>query len=382
MNTDDGKRYINNQPFTSVDPSTQYESLWIRIFRRYILYPTFLQGVYKKVDYALAFQRKFGLHPSIDVSTSKYNDVPKIINNLFGIETARSHSPLVHMIGPVMRADYPALDTTTLDFLSCHNSVAYIAFGQHAIPSNNDVQMIMQILISFLELNIIDGIIWAHLNKDQLPSHIKTPTNIYSSFNISHHQHIYLPTWAPQFAILQHLSTSFFISHGGVGSLHEALYSRKRLFIYPFFGDQPTNAKSIERTGLGKYFDATDLSYTYKDYQRFYEKLYTVAVDPQHKIQDRVNRYSAYVQVSSENAVARGADILEESLFASNKQGILNYRRDAGYDIHWIKRNDLDIDAVCIILCLISFKIGYMIYVMSEAKYRQLHKKKCQTKML
>lgn len=372
---DNGARYINNQPFTTIDPSTQFESLWTRIYRDRVRYPKFMQELNRKLHYVLAFQRKFGLRPSVDVSTSKYNGIPKIINNVFGIEIARAHSPLVHMIGPVMRSDYPSFDNATLDFLNCHDSVAYIAFGQHAVPNNNDVHMIMQTLIILLEQGIIDGIIWARLNRDQLPEMIRTWNHTYFLADILNHKDISLPTWAPQFAILQHPSTSFFISHGGVGSLHEALFNRKKLFIYPFFGDQPVNAINIDRLGIGKYLDTTNLNYDFQDYQTFYERLSVLAVDSQGKFQDTLNRYSAFVQVSTIHAVTRGADIMEESLFASDESGKLYYRRDVGYDIHWIKRNDVDIFVVIIILCYIALKTGYYMYRLSETKYIKLHKK-------
>ncbi|KAI7895502.1 uncharacterized protein EV154DRAFT_413140 [Mucor mucedo] len=373
---DNGARYINNLPFTTIDPSTQHESPWKRLYRNWIRYPKFMHELEKKLDYVCAFQQKFGLRPSVDVSTAKYNDIPKIINNVFGIEIARAHSPLVHLIGPVMRNDYPSFDNTTLDYLNSHHSVAYVAFGQHAVPSNSDVHMIMQTLVILLEKQMIDGIIWARLNKDQLPELIKTSARRYSLRDILDHKDIYLPRWAPQFAILQHPSTSFFLSHGGVGSLHEALFNRKKLFIYPFFGDQPVNAMTIDRLGVGKYLDTTNLNYNYQDYQTLYERLSMLAVDPQKKIQDKLDRYSAFIQGSAIHAVVRGADIMEESLFASDDSGKLSYRRDVGYDIHWMKKNDIDIYALVVILCFIALKTGYIVYInMSEAKYSKLHKK-------
>lgn len=114
-----------------------------------------------------------------------------MINNVFGIEIARAHSPLVHMVGPIMRSHYPSSDKDILEFLNCHNNVVYIAFGQHAVPNNKDVQMIMQTLIVLLEQGVGDGIFWARLNKDQLPEIIETPTHIYSLQNIIDHKDIY-----------------------------------------------------------------------------------------------------------------------------------------------------------------------------------------------
>lgn len=58
----------------------------------------------------------------------------------------------------------------------------------------------------------------------------------------------------------------FFISHGGIGSLHEFLYNGVRLFLFPFFGDQVVNAIAVERTGIGSYMGTSNLKYDTKDY--------------------------------------------------------------------------------------------------------------------
>ncbi|KAI8085506.1 hypothetical protein BDF21DRAFT_359667 [Thamnidium elegans] len=352
--------YINNKVHHSDFRTTQDDSFWTRLYRDYIETPFHINMLSRKVLHAHYFQRKIGLEPITDASAKRYNSIPKLVNNLFGIETARKHSPLMHMIGPILRNSYPALDHDSLEFLNNRKSIVYVAFGQHATPSDQDVKMILQSLLRLFEQKVIDGVIWAHLGKDQIPQIVQTINQEYSFYDIFNHQDILLPQWAPQFAILEHPSTSFFISHGGVGSMHESLFNGKRLFVYPMFGDQPGNARAIERIGVGKQIDTLNLKYDSKDYDRFYAKLYTVAVDPQNKIQDTVNRYKAYAQVSASNAVIRGADLMEESLFASDSQGMLYYRYDVGYEIHWVKRYNIDIYALFVVLSLCILKVGLM----------------------
>lgn len=330
----------------------------------------------RKVSHAHNFQRKLGLEPVTDASAIRYNHVPKLVNNLFGIETARKHSPLMHMIGPILRNSYPALDPNSLEFLNSHTSIAYVAFGQHATPSDQDVKMILQSLLKLFEQKIIDGVIWARLSESQIPQFVQTNNRKYSFYDIFNHKDVLLPSWAPQFAILEHPSTLFFISHGGVGSMHESLFNGKRLFIYPMFGDQPGNARAIERIGVGKQIDTLNLKYDLKDYDRFYAKLYTVAADPQNKIQDTVNRYKTYAQVSASNAVTRGADLMEESLFASDSQGMLYYRYDVGYEIHWVKRYNVDIYAFFIVLSLGILKVGLMSSGPIRYNLKIMHKSK------
>lgn len=290
----------------------------------------------------------------MDTSTARYNDIPKLINNVFGIEIPRKHSPLVHMIKPIMQSSCPPLDADSADFLNSHKNIIYIAFDQNAAPTNKDVQMVMQSLLILLEQGCIDGIIWARFNINQLPETIKTLDMEYTDKDIINHKDIFFIKWAPQYAILAHPSTSFFISHGGAASMHEALYNRVRLLVYPFYGDQPANARAIERIGIGRRINTMHLNYDSNDYKVFRETLYEVAVDPQNKIQDAIHRFSAL------NSMTRGADIMEESLFASDDQGKQYYRSDEGYEIHWIKRNNLDIYAVFFILGFIILKLGFI----------------------
>lgn len=91
-----------------------------------------------------------------------------------------------------------------------------------------------------------------------------------------------------------------------MGSMHEALYSGIRLFIYPFFGDQLGNARAIECIGIGKFIDTANAKYDAAYYDLFYKKIREVTADPGNKIQDTVDRYSTYVQIMAMNAITRG----------------------------------------------------------------------------
>lgn len=340
---DIGAPYINNRLYTLFEPTSKDQSLWARITKYYIQVPLRHWLLSRKLKESKKIQLKYGLTPAIDTCTSSYNHVPKLVNNVFGIEAARKHSPLVHMAGPIMRKSYPDLDAATKSFLDAHQRVAYVAFGQHALASEKDIKLVLHNLVRLLEEGHIDGIVWARLQPSQLPAEIQTPEKTYTQEKLINHPAIYLMDWVPQFATLQHPSTSFFVSHGGAGSLHEALFSGVRLFVFPFGGDQPMNARSVQHSGLGRYFNTLNLVHDAKTYESLYTKLHQVAVDPDHAIQDAVNHYSAFMQITASNAVNRGADLLEESMFASDSNGELYYRKDVGYEINWLKRNNYDI---------------------------------------
>jgi hypothetical protein len=334
----------------------------------------------RRLKESKAIQLRHGLRPSIDSTSPGYNLIPKIVNNVFGIEAARKHSPLVHMAGPIMRKSYPDLDVSTKDFLDSHRRVVYIAFGQHSFASDKDVQIILHSLLRLKEEKHIDGIIWARIKKAQLPTTIQTPERTYLYKDLANSPDIYLMDWVPQFATLQHPSTLFFISHGGAGSLHEAMFSGVRLLVFPFVGDQPLNARNVQHSGLGRYFDTLNMKYNTDSYEALYKAMLEVAVDYDNIIQEAVNHYSAFMQISASNAVSRGADLLEESLFASNAKGQLYYRKDVGYEINWLKRNNIDVYFTLSVLGALVIKLvsnTFRFFLSSSKKSKnQLQKKK------
>jgi hypothetical protein len=325
-----------------------------------------------------AFQQEMGFEPSFDQFATRYNDIPKLINNVFGIEVPRPLSPFINMIGPVMRNSYPSIDSVTAAFLNSHSHIVYVAFGQYAAPSVDDIVLIMKTLLKLKEQKYIDGILWAGLRSDLVPEIISTTTRNYTREYLRNYNDLLMIDWAPQFAILQHPATSFFFSHGGAGSLHEALYNGVRLFVFPYFGDQPLNARTIFRAGLGRFMDAYNVKYDDKCYQQMYDTLREVAADPGGKIQATVDRYKAYMQISSVNAVQQGADLMEESLFASDENGKLTYRRDAGYDIHWFKRHNLDEYLVLFSVAVGTLKLFITACISISTESKASHKLKKQ----
>ncbi|KAI8991143.1 hypothetical protein BDF20DRAFT_812435 [Mycotypha africana] len=347
--------YVNNKYYNTVELTNERESVWFRIYRDFFRIPYGLYKVAKKTRHALQFQKQvLNLPPAIDASHKRYENTTKLINNVFGLELARPHSPLFHMVGPIISRQYPALDNVTATFLNSHSRVAYVAFGQHAVPSDNDLALILSSLLRLKAEGYIDGILWARLDPLQIPTAVRLAGSSLPYSNITVDPDFLISAWAPQFAILQHSSTSFFLTHGGIGSMHEGLYSGKRLFVFPFFGDQPMNARAVERTNLGRFMDMFDIVYDKATYEEFYRRIKEVAADPEHRIQKTVDQYKTHLQIRASHAVLQSADLLEECIFASDEYGNLPYRRDAAYDMSWIKRYNLDVYTV-VLVCAAVF---------------------------
>ncbi|KAI8887025.1 glycosyltransferase family 1 protein [Backusella circina FSU 941] len=355
---DSNQEYVNNNIYSFRMATINHESIYNRLYNR-LYVPYAIWKTSRQLKNVMDFQRKLGFEPSMDTNAKRYSKVTKIVNNAFGLETSREMSQLVNMVGPILRTNYPNMDEKTATFLSQHNRTIYVAFGQHTVPSEEDVHLILYNLLKLKEEGYINGIIWARLDPNVLPQKLEIATKN-SKFTISKSDLLNSPEflilkWAPQYAILQHPSTVLFVGHGGIGSIHESLYSRVPLFIYSFFADQPYNGHMIQKLGVGEQIDTIQMKFTKQNYKIMYERLQTVLLDRDGGIAKAVDKFSNYLQIKSQNSIQRGADILEECVFASNDQGYLGHLQDIKYEINWIKRNSIDLYVTMFSLVGLSF---------------------------
>ncbi|CAO3585756.1 unnamed protein product [Absidia cylindrospora] len=189
-----------------------------------------------------------------------------------------------------------------------------------------------------LDQGHIDAVVWATAKTHPVPCFTSMTTT----------DNIFIIDWAPQFALLSHPSMALFITHGGAGSVHEALFNKVPLFVFPFFGDQPSTARMIRRSQLGDFFDTKDMQYTDTTLQELTRGIRYVATDPM--VRRSVQHFGAAVQVRSQRAVQRGADTVEE-LIVGAIDGEAPYMMDVGNHLWWLKRHDLDLLAIVLIGC-------------------------------
>jgi hypothetical protein len=341
-------------------PSSKEDSILKKVFKK-LYVPFYVWKNTRSLRHIFAFQKALGLKPAISASADRYKRITKLVNNVYGLELSRETSQLVHAIGSIMKKSYPLLDNSTALFLEQHPRTVYVAFGQFATPTKNDVQLILSNLLRLKHEGHIDGIIWSRFNFDTMPENIELLLN--GSLATTTQQELkkdpgfLTPSWAPQYAILQHTSTKLFISHGGCGSLHESLYSGTVVFLYPFFDDQPINSRMVRRLGVGDYMDAAYVAFNKKDHLVFYNKLLWLLIDSNGKVSDRLKSFSSYLQVHAETGVTKGADLVEEGLFASDEKGYLSHCQDLKHEINWLKRNDIDMNTVLIVFCLFGYAL-------------------------
>lgn len=73
--------------------------------------------------------------------------------------------------------------------------------------------------------------------------------------NIPPNVHIYKSV--PQVEVLK--MADVFVTHGGMNSVSEALTAAVPMVVIPFSSDQPTNARSVEKLGVGRKMDYTSV---------------------------------------------------------------------------------------------------------------------------
>lgn len=283
----------------------------------------------------------------------------KMFNSAFGFEQGRPVGPLVELIGPIVPRVYSALTPEIQQFLDNHKRVVYGAFGQHAWSTEADGRLIMTTLLETLEAGEVDDIVWASRNLNEMfPVSITTSSNtaydIQGFYNNREKEGpILFLDWAPQVAILNHPSTSVFVTHGGAGSLYESMYAGVRLVILPIFDDQPGAAITAEKNGVGLKLDNK------KSQQDANEVVSRVAKDIDGKFQSNTNRFKALVQTRSKIGVNRGANLVEEVLFMHVDGGKIPHRYDVRRNVSFFKANNLDIYAFILVLVVCA---GYGVW--------------------
>ncbi|KAI9268202.1 hypothetical protein BDA99DRAFT_505187 [Phascolomyces articulosus] len=327
--------YVNKEIDIGGEATVEHMPLSFRIYKKF-LYPfdTYLNLNSLRQKYNAQRERAMGGRPVLE---NPHVNSLKIVNSFYGIEEARPMGPLVEMIGPIFNGHYPPMTPQVEQYLESHHRVLYIAFGQFAAFEPILTKRVLVEALEILEEGLIDGFLWGvGSSTARLPETVTTRSgNVYNVDELwGDHPDARLIPWAPQFPILRHPSVITFLSHGGGMSVFESLYGGVRTVIRPFFGDQPAHALHYEREKLGGYLDLNR--------DRPFDILREVIVDKDGIFQKNTDRYQAMVQLHSQQAVARGADLVEEVLFAS-KDGILPHRVDIVRKVSFLKANDYDL---------------------------------------
>jgi hypothetical protein len=361
------------------DGTTEFQSFTTRFQNKFITPVTSLRYMLPLFRELGNRKRAVGITTPMEDPGSKWRNSLKMINNLHGFQPARPLGPLVEYVGPILPKHYNPLTEDLENYLNAHQRVAYIAFGQTATPSEKDIKLILTGLLESLERGTLDGFLWATVHAaGRFPDTITTSSNttyiIQDMFN-QVHPHARMIKWAPQTAVLLHPSTSLFVSHGGLGSWYESMYSGTRMIMFPFFGDQPANALTIERSGLGGILKS---SFSIEQAVELFKR---VTADQDGEIMSNVKRMQSLVQIHSQRGVARGADLVEEVAY-TNKNGLLPHRESADRRMSFIKGHNLDLYAALISILIVGFYSFGVVVMKGWVFYKQMFTAEKKVKQL
>ncbi|KAG0927131.1 hypothetical protein G6F57_014930 [Rhizopus arrhizus] len=256
LTPDTATPYVNTDMLSLHNPTSKNVPFFTRLKEKVI---DTIRVIIKARGFIKRFQQEqmaLGLEPAANPA-AKIKDAIKLFNNAFGFTPARPVGPLVELIGPILPKAHPVLTDDLQQFLDSHQKVVYVAFGQIAVLRAEDIHLIMTSLLENKEAGKIDGILWSvrdmeHLFPETLQTRSGRVYHIRDLFDKKEGQDILFLEWAPQVAILHHPSTQLFLTHGGAGSVYEALYNGVPIVVYPFFVDQPAAAIMAEENGYGR----------------------------------------------------------------------------------------------------------------------------------
>lgn len=350
--------YVNNDITSMNFPTTETQSFVDRFRNKFISPIINIRTILPVIKKIQARKIAIGLEAKLEDPSSRWRHSIKLSNSVFGFTPARPLGPMAEFIGPIIPQQYKPLTGELESYLNAHERVAYIAFGHAATPSERDIRLILTGLLESIERGDLDGFIWATVHAaGRFPDSVTTSSGtVYSVRDMFDHvnPHARMVKWAPQTAILHHPSTALFVSHGGLGSWYESMYSGTRMIVFPFFGDQIGNAVTVEISKLG------GILKNEHSIEEAVELFRNVIVDETGEIAESVKRMQALTQIHSRHGIIRGADIVEEVAY-TNKNGRLPHRESADHRMSYFKSHNLDLYSA--LALIVSFSLWMVAFI-------------------
>jgi UDP:flavonoid glycosyltransferase YjiC (YdhE family) len=253
--------YIPGQPGMQVDIALTSEnsSLRSRIRNEMVILHSIPHALEHR-RWMNRLRRKAGVSYSLPPMISK-PDYLVLVNSFFGLEVPRDLPPLAAAVGPILGDEYPPLSSDYESLLNNCTRTVYVGLGTRVILLSTDIERILQGLISAMNNDLIDGVIWAlasagRENLDPKQTYeIKGLTLTFCDLLDGIHPNWMFPIFAPQRAILEHPATKVFLTHGGGSSANEGCFHGKLMLCLSFSFDQLCNAARLCAAGTAESID-------------------------------------------------------------------------------------------------------------------------------
>jgi UDP:flavonoid glycosyltransferase YjiC (YdhE family) len=162
-----------------------------------------------------------------------------LVDGAFGLEYARALPPAIHMVGPMLPAEIPALPGDLSRWLDEGPPVVYVNLGTMAVASDAQLAAILGALSA-----PTCRALWIL----KAPQAARLPQARPASVRL-------LEWGPPPLAILAHPNVRAFVSHCGINSVHESLSAGTPIVGIPMFADQRDMAVRVADAGAGVWLD-------------------------------------------------------------------------------------------------------------------------------
>lgn len=300
--------------------SSEHATLWQRVKSEWILVkalPTFINYMM----WVRKRRRDAGVRRML-----KWNSKPDylcLVNSCFGVEVPRDLPPLVTAIGPVLSDEYPPLTKALKDFLDRLDRVLYISLGSHVILPGDRLQTLMSGVMAAMNRGLIDGVIWSlrEAARHKLDSDYVLYDEEGRPLRAAHildgnHEKWMVMNWVPQRAVLDHVHTRIYLTHGGASSTNEVIFHGVPAITLGIYFDQLTHAIRLRLAGVSETLDRD--TFTETELPLMIER---IMVDADGSIRLNVRRMQRIGRIASRRKYL-AADLIEEVLYDHEDRGM------------------------------------------------------------
>ncbi|KAK0384132.1 hypothetical protein NLU13_8221 [Sarocladium strictum] len=309
--------YIPGQPGFQIDASaltSEHASLASRI-RNELVVVKAVPDLISWIRWTKRMRRSAGV--TWDLPPQTKPDYLVLVNSFFGLEVPRDLPPLISFVGPILSEHYDPLDPDFSSFLASHSRTLYVSLGTHIQLPPSDLHLLLTALLSALDANLIDGIIWslpkrAIASFDTSISYPRADGSSTSAISILSDldPQILIVNFAPQRAILAHPHTVLFLTHGGGSSANETLFHGCPCLSIGYFFDQLANSARLADAGVGLSLDKSNFSP-----REIFSAIEAIITDPTGSFARNVLRMRRIARVAARRGKHRAADLIEEVMY-------------------------------------------------------------------
>ena len=168
-------------------------------------------------------------------------DRPILVNGVFGLEYTRALPSFVHMIGPVLPAEFAPLLPETAAWLAAGPPVVYANLGTVSRAPAAQLAKMAEAFAGedFRVLWVVRDVI-----RDRLPASLAPNIRVASWIE------------SPR-AVLAHPNVRVFVSHCGINSVYESMTAGTPVVGIPMLSDQRDMAARVADAGVGLWMDKT-----------------------------------------------------------------------------------------------------------------------------